>query len=515
MSACSPLRFSEEDAVVLDRWIDAVCGEEMQFPAHRRGQFAAYKQHLEGIRAADGHSLFHQMSRSGTRETLALQNALSVLKQLCRCDMEETEKVRKEIQAVKRTLHERSMAVKEEKMDGSPAPSPQVTSGFNPVPAAESSHDAYESPMKVAERYVAEIDRQRESNRKNMELCHGRKLKLLDQRNRLLEEENALREAEQSVTSQFDETSVALARKRDALALEQAAWKELQQSSTCAEAQGAGNMNAAKDEEEEKKKKEHVYALAEARSLLNEASIKIAQTQAELGYQDGSHAVRFRQARQRLKDWQEMAEQIRRIHDQLQARTRVISMVVEANAVALEAESGLGQLERLRKLNQLLLEKSAKILGLRPEGKEEGGKGIVSSATGRGEGVLRDLFTSRQSVASSVSMTDAASSLSTPRRRSSVSQTTPTVAVTGISFSPVVGDAMSPNAHRSSLEKERRHRQAYALLTDLQRWEMALVKEAAALYGICEKGIGSASATNSSESPNATLQELRSMLLEA
>ncbi|KAF8299842.1 hypothetical protein TcYC6_0063010 [Trypanosoma cruzi] len=515
MSACSPLRFSEEDAVVLDRWIDAVCGEEMQFPAHRRGQFAAYKQHLEGIRAADGHSLFHQISRSGTRETLALQNALSVLKQLCKCDMEETEKVRKEIQAVKRTLHERSMAVKEEKMDGSPAPSPQVTSGFNPVPAAESSHDAYESPMKVAERYVAEIDRQRESNRKNMELCHGRKLKLLDQRNRLLEEENALREAEQSVTSQFDETSVALARKRDALALEQAAWKELQQSSTCAEAQGAGNMNAAKDEEEEGKKKEHVYALAEARSLLNEASIKIAQTQAELGYQDGSHAVRFRQARQRLKDWQEMAEQIRRIHDQLQARTRVISMVVEANAVALEAESGLGQLERLRKLNQLLLEKSAKILGLRPEGKEEGEKGIVSSAPGRGEGVLRDLFTSRQSVASSVSMTDAASSLSTPRRRSSVSQTTPTVAVTDISFSPVVGDAMSPNAHRSSLEKERRHRQAYALLTDLQRWEMALVKEAAALYGICEKGIGSASATNSSESPNATLQELRSMLLEA
>ncbi|KAF8287500.1 hypothetical protein TcBrA4_0020150 [Trypanosoma cruzi] len=515
MSACSPSRFSEEDAVVLDRWIDAVCGEEMQFPAHRRGQFAAYKQRLEGIRAADGHSLFHQMSRSGTRETLALQNALSVLKQLCKCDMEEMEKVRKEIQAVKRTLHERSMAVEEEKMDGSPAPSPQVTSGFNPAPAAESSHDAYESSRKVAERYVAEIDRQRESNRKNVELCHGRKLELLDQRNRLLVEENVLREAEQSVTSQFDEASVALASKRDALAREQAAWKELQQSSSFAEAQGAANMNAEEDEEEEQKKKEHVYALAEARSLLNEASIKIAQTQAELSYQDGSHAVRFRQARQRLKDWQDMAEQIRRIHDQLQARTRVISMVVEANAVALEAESGLGHLERLRKLNQLLLEKSAKILGLQPEGKEEGGKGIFSSAPGWGEGVLRDLFTGHQSVASSVSMTDAASSLSTPRRRSSVSQTTPTVAVTEISFSPAVGDAMSPNAHRSPLENERRHRQAYALLTDLQRWEMALVKESAALYGICEKGIGSTSATNSSESPNATLQELRSMLLEA
>ncbi|ESL11425.1 hypothetical protein TRSC58_00823 [Trypanosoma rangeli SC58] len=504
MSAAGPMRFTEEDAVVLDRWIADVCGEEVQFPAHRQAQFPAYNQHLEMIRAAGGQSLFRHSSRSRTRETLALQNMLATLHQLCKYDMDKVESVRKEIGSVKRMLHGKE--VPGEGRDPA-APSPGAAVEGDTVSTAGMNQDACVDSRKLVESYVAEIERQRQLNRASMASCRARHLKLLDQHNQLQKELNALRETEGCVMSMLDETTAALISERDAMTREQAVWEQRQQQ--------LSNTNAAEHESGDVKcdaQEENTKTLAEWRAALNSVALELAEVQAQLSNQDTAHAVRFRQARQRLKDWQDMVEHVRRAHDQLYARTRVIGTVVETNAAGLAADSRLGYMEQLRKLNRLLFEKSAKLLGLQ-RGREKEESGVVGGAGGGG--VMRELFTPRQLAASSASITEAASSLSTPRHRSSVS----TASLTGTSteaFSPLgLAGTGSSNAHPQAREKRRRHRHTYALLTDLRRWETALVKESAVLYGICEKGLCSTStaAPSPSRSPSACIQQLRSLLL--
>ncbi|RNF13276.1 uncharacterized protein Tco025E_06244 [Trypanosoma conorhini] len=497
MSDAAPPQFTEEDATVLDRWIADVCGEEVQFPAHRRAQFSAYKQRLELIRESGAQSLFRHSSRSGTQETLALHKLLAALNQLCRCDMEEMASVRDEIGSVERMLHG-SAVVGEGK--AAAAPSPAAAAAGDAASAAGSSLEAYESRRKLAACYVAEIEHQRQSNRANMASCHARHLRLLDQRDQLQEELNALRETEEFVASRLEETRAALASERDAAAREQ----REQPSNTCAAAQDGGDV---KDEAEE----ENAKALAELRASLNSACHELAQTRAELSSQDTAHAVRFRQARQRLKDWQDMVGQMRRTCDQLCSRTRVIGTVVEANVAGLVADSGLGYAGQLRKLNRLLVEKSARLLGLQGGAEEEEDNEVVSAAGGGG--VLRELFIPHHRAASSASVTEAASSLSSPLRRSSLSSASPQYPSAEASSLSVPGGAGSTNAPQQTLARQRRHRRAYALLTDLRRWEMALVKESAVLHGICERGLRSAPAPSPSGSPSTCIRQLRSLLL--
>ncbi|RNF08186.1 hypothetical protein TraAM80_03041 [Trypanosoma rangeli] len=500
------MRFTEEDAVALDRWIADVCGEEVQFPAHRQAQFSAYKRHLEMIRAAGGQSLFRHSSRSGTRETLALQNMLAALHQLCNYDLGKVESVRKEIGLVERMLHEKEVPGEGR---SAAAASPETAVEGDTVSATGMSHDTCVNSRKLAESYVAEIERQRQLNRASMASCRARHLKLLDQHNQLQEELNALRETEEFVMSMLNETTAAVISERDAMAREQAVWEQRKQQ--------LSNTNAAEHEGGDVKcnaQGENTKTLVELRASLNSVALELAKTQAQLSNQDAAHAVRFRLARQRLKDWQDMVEHVRRTHDQLYARTRVISTVVETNAAGLAADSRLSYVEQLRKLNRLLLERSVKLLGLKRGGEEEV-SGVVGSAGGGGGGVLRELFTPSQRAASCASVMEAESSLSTSQHRSSVSTASLTGTSTEASSPSALAGAGSSNAHQQALAKRRRHRHTYALLTDLRRWETALVKESAVLCGICEKGLSSTSAPSPSRSPNACIQQLRSLLLAA
>ncbi|KEG08598.1 hypothetical protein DQ04_06831000 [Trypanosoma grayi] len=208
-----------------------------------------------------------------------------------------------------------------------------------------------------------------------------------------------------------------------------------------------------------------------------------------------------------------MVEAMRRACDQLYARTRIIGGVVEATAVRLEAESGLGYMKQLRRLNRLLLERSAKMLGVRQEADVD--------AVSHGSESGRMQLANYAELASLAAEEEAASSMSTPPgRHPSLSSTATTTMASSTLDSPRGAGGSSgsgsqnPQQRTTGVHRRKRRCQAYSLLTHLRRWESALAGETTAILTACAKGIGSADVTPSL-SPVRCIQDIRDLLLVA
>ncbi|KAH9584043.1 hypothetical protein LSM04_003102 [Trypanosoma melophagium] len=506
------LPFSCDDAVALDRWIDDVCGEEMQFPAHRRSQFDTYKQHLRQLRSEAGQSLFRNATRSSTREILALQNMLAALRQLQERDSVRRVMLQKEVESTERVLEEmRTVLVDATAISSSSSPSP-----LPPPPPPGNDYGtyqsldalslektaAYESHKKLAERYIQDLERQRQTTREQLEQHRVRYKTLLDQGEQLQKEVDALHETENTVVARLDEVNEALAAERDLLTREKTAWEERQRQELYVFGEEKSGMSAMSSLGVNQQ--DETAALSELRLTLTNANSELTQAQTALGNADSSHAMRFRQSRQRLKDWQDMVEHMRRTYDQLSARTGVIGKVVETTAARLEEENGNSYLEQLRKLNRLLIEKTAQKLGFNKE----------ENTVDGGEAELRAFFLNQSQTTPSVSVTDDTSITSTtPRRLSSLSSTVTTTM--GSSTNSAL-EAYTPTGIKFHApgNKRRRHRRSYALLTYLQRWEKAITSETSLFLNLCEKSIGSTTSPSSS-TPHETVQQIRKTLLMA
>ncbi|CBZ32147.1 hypothetical protein, conserved [Leishmania donovani] len=104
--------FSEENAIVLDKWLYDVCGVDgLQFPSHRRAQFARYVERLPLVAKTKRFvaNTFNYPSRSGTREVLVLQKMLEALALHTQAVARETEQVQNNVLQVRRVLEERTM----------------------------------------------------------------------------------------------------------------------------------------------------------------------------------------------------------------------------------------------------------------------------------------------------------------------------------------------------------------------------------------------------------------------
>ncbi|ORC86830.1 uncharacterized protein TM35_000251260 [Trypanosoma theileri] len=510
------LAFTRDDATMLDRWIDDVCGEELQFPAHRRSQFETYKRHMRQLRSEAGQTFFRNATRSGTREILALQNMIAALKQLKERDSLQRVMLQKEIESTERVLEEmHTVLVHETATLLPPLPPPPLppSSGnsYGPYQTmdAESLENtaAYESHRKLAERYIQDLERQRQTNREQLEQHRMRYKTLLDQGEQLQLEVNALQETEKTVVERFDEVNKELEAERALLEKEKAAWEERQRLPLYIfgeENSEISAMNTLGENEQDK-----TAALRDLRLTLTNAHNELTQAQTALDNAESSHTVRFRQSRQRLKDWQDMVEHMRRTYDQLSARTGVIGKVVETNASRLQEESGNSYLEQLRKLNQLLIEKTATTLGFHKEEEEE------EENAGNGVGAeVRELFVNQMQTTPSVSTTDDIGlHATTPRRLPSLSSTSTTTMGSSVS-SPIEMHSTTGIKSQTPANKRRRHRRPYALLTYLHRWEAAITSETSLFLSLCEKGIGS-TASPPSSTPQETIQQIRKTLLMA
>ncbi|KAG5484952.1 hypothetical protein LSCM1_07028 [Leishmania martiniquensis] len=114
--------FTEENAIVVDKWLYDVCGEEdLQFPSHRRQQFASYMERLRRVVKMKQFvtGTFDYPSRSGTREVLVLQRMLEALASREQAVARETVQVQNNARQVHRVLDEMmidaSAAVEEER----------------------------------------------------------------------------------------------------------------------------------------------------------------------------------------------------------------------------------------------------------------------------------------------------------------------------------------------------------------------------------------------------------------
>ncbi|KAK7196322.1 hypothetical protein NESM_000568300 [Novymonas esmeraldas] len=111
-AAAAVASFSEESAIVLDKWLYDVCGEEeLQFPSHRRQQFAPYLERLRRVAKTRQFvaNTFDYPSRSGTREVLVLQKTLEALAAREQAVRHEIEEVLDNVGQLRRTLEERTM----------------------------------------------------------------------------------------------------------------------------------------------------------------------------------------------------------------------------------------------------------------------------------------------------------------------------------------------------------------------------------------------------------------------
>ncbi|KAI5685963.1 hypothetical protein MNV84_01250 [Leishmania braziliensis] len=111
-STVTAASFSEEDAIVLDKWLYDVCGEEdLQFPSHRRQQFPRYVERLRRVAKMKQFvaNTFEYPARSGTREVLVLQRMLEALALRAQTVARETEQAKSNVRQVRRVLEEQTM----------------------------------------------------------------------------------------------------------------------------------------------------------------------------------------------------------------------------------------------------------------------------------------------------------------------------------------------------------------------------------------------------------------------
>ncbi|KPA75912.1 hypothetical protein ABB37_08082 [Leptomonas pyrrhocoris] len=120
--ASTAVAFPEESAIVMDKWLMDVCGEEdLQFPSHRRAQYPAYIARLRRVANTKQFmaNTFDYPARSGTREVLVLQKTLEALGGEEESLRQEISWVQENLTQLRRVLDERTMGassiVEEEK----------------------------------------------------------------------------------------------------------------------------------------------------------------------------------------------------------------------------------------------------------------------------------------------------------------------------------------------------------------------------------------------------------------
>ncbi|GET86439.1 hypothetical protein, conserved [Leishmania tarentolae] len=218
--------FSEENAIVLDKWLFDVCGvDDLQFPSHRRAEFAGYVERLPRVAKMKRFvaNTFDYPSRSGTREILVLQKMLEALALHTQAVVRETEQLQSNVLHVRHVLEERTMgasAVAEEEKtrcanetaeeqkdneavaeDGDASASQQPSS----VVAQATRGTEYEKKKALSLRYISTIQTKTQNmSRQRMEM-ERRHARLLADKEQLDKEYEALHTTEELVVARHQE----------------------------------------------------------------------------------------------------------------------------------------------------------------------------------------------------------------------------------------------------------------------------------------------------------------------
>ncbi|KAG5488365.1 uncharacterized protein JKF63_07960 [Porcisia hertigi] len=245
-------------------------------------------------------------------------------------------------------------------------------------------------------------------------------------------------------------------------------------------------------------------ALEALRRQLSAIGVRTANCRRKLLNEGKAHRITFHHAQQRLKDWQDVATQLRRTHHQLRGQVDVIHTVLSDTAGRLERGDSTAQRpgygEQLARFNTLLKERSYEALQYYMGGSGAAATDRLLDASADEE--LRALQRRTPSKASvSSDMTPArcdsaiASSVATSMHQSPVSRASRsldnTLQLSSSPHTPVNGaesNGFSVPVTSSNditllrgVETPHRHRSRFELVRHLQRWESVLLTERLAI----------------------------------
>lgn len=226
--------------------------------------------------------------------------------------------------------------------------------------------------------------------------------------------------------------------------------------------------------------------LERLRAALSEAGAACNEARRQQRNEEQIHAGRFRQARQKLKDWQDLVTALRATEEQLKGQVRVVSTVIEDTAQRIAADSGETYMDQLRKMNALLMERSSEKLNeYFGEGApvEQADANIAATFTTEARPVSRPGPAPSTQASSSLMGNTTSDPYSTPVRSSlsTVGATGTTTRASSVASTPSAyggtPSATAGGARRPSAYGAPRHRSRYELVRHLQRWEAVLLEE--------------------------------------
>lgn len=497
---------SEESAIVLDKWLYDVCGDEaLQFSAHRKSQYPLFLEHLQRVarqKSFIGGTIAYP-SRSGTREVVVLQRALEALAAAEQAAQSSVASTRRSCDQVLQVLGERTMGTGLLDSDAltstaETASSQQPTAGAtaaavaageaakrqgytslgsdstaSPVDGRAARRAEYEQKQKLAQRYVAEMEKKVAVTAVEQTTVEQRHAKLLGEKEQLDKEYEALKMTQELVVVRHEEAEANLAKEKAALAAETAA-QEVEQR--------AEQSAAAPETETTTPLANPPTSVAELRRELQQIGSEWVSCDAELRREESVYQTQLRAMQQRLNDWTKVATQTRQTHHQLQRQASVLQTVLQdtaerlgvavgegdsqhasaastPNATGGSSGGGGGYMEQLSRLNEAMKERSYEVLQYylseAPSEKVEEAAGPTASRE------LRSLHRPSPPPSALASMT-------TPPRRGPMPGAKP-------SASPSNSlNSVSPGGH---VDVAPPHRSRYELISHLKRWEAALLAE--------------------------------------
>lgn len=243
--------------------------------------------------------------------------------------------------------------------------------------------------------------------------------------------------------------------------------------------------------------------LESLRAQLGSAGAALADLRRQLRNGEQVHAGRFKQSRQRLRDWQDMTAAARRTHGQLTGQMGVLATIVRDTAdrvaAASAAASGAGYADQLYRLNSLLAERSGErlrsMMGDSATGSPTLNSNIANAAAaggaaaftaevrplgrpaptpGRGGGTGDSSYAATPiRGGNSNGNGNGGGDFSTPQRQY--------ISVSSAVGTPTAAAATGGGQQQLSAQQPGRHRSRYDLVRHLQRWEVALQTERALL----------------------------------
>ncbi|KPI88107.1 hypothetical protein ABL78_2794 [Leptomonas seymouri] len=234
-----------------------------------------------------------------------------------------------------------------------------------------------------------------------------------------------------------------------------------------------------------------------------------------------THMSRFRQSQQRLKDWQDMAEQVRTTYQQLRGQVDVIRTVLHDTAARLDKDgSDSTYAKQLAKLNGLMTKRSYEAFQYYVGSADEAALEMMYDANAEEELLVLNRPSPSASAGGMTPLRGVGASAApsvTPTRENSLSsayqaprEARAASGSAGLAPSSSTGGTGIPHKHRSR----------YQLVRHLQRWEAALLADRLAILkaaGMVPGPFSGAGAnTRKTEKINATrcYQELRHLLIQ-